>query len=136
MPDRLAAAKFAILREIFQLVQEQRDALAEDRLDRFRDLMDERDELMEQLQVLVEESRELPSNMVVLPSAVESGIEDTLALDTMIRGIMEQDAANEAQLSAQLREVSGQLPQVQQGRRAAAGYRVSQLGPAFIDRVS
>ncbi|MQA00602.1 MAG: hypothetical protein GEU80_14940 [Dehalococcoidia bacterium] len=136
MPDRLAAPKFAILREIFQLAQEQRDALAEDRLDRFRDLMDRRDELMEQLHALARESQDLPANIVALPSAIEAGAEDTLALDAVLRGIMEQDAANEALLQAQMDEVSGQLPQVRQGRRAAAGYRVSQSGATYIDRVS
>lgn len=136
MPDRLAVAKFEVLREIFGLVQEQHQALLEDRLDRFRELMDHRDGLMDQLQALVDASRETPANLVPLPSAVAEGEQDVIALDAVIRGIIEQDHENEALLAQQMREVSDGLPQVQQGRRAAQGYRVTQGGATYVDRVS
>ena len=49
MVDRVAAAKFEILRQIHELARVQREALEHDNLDRFQHILDQREELIARL---------------------------------------------------------------------------------------
>lgn len=138
MPDRTTTARFQILREIFDLARAQREHLEADRLESVLELMDERDALMVQLERLLAEGAELPDNVIAFPSAATSewAEQDELALDTLIRGILEHDQQNEQILAEKMDAVRHELPRLQQGRRAHAGYRVQRDGGTYIDRVS
>ena len=136
MVDRAAAAKLEILCEILTLARAQRDALEEDQFDRFDALLAERDALIERLASLVEEG-ELPDNIVSFTGHSDAAVQDALALDVVITGIVTQDRANEAALVAKMTAISEQFPALENERRAAAGYRMTaNAGASFIDRTS
>ena len=142
MVDRGAAAKFEILRQIHELASAQREALEHDDLDRFQQILDEREELIERLRVLdatldeAEAGGELPENVIAFPRASDASAEDGLAIDTVIRGILEHDRHNETVLAEKMDEIRQALPALTAGHRAAAGYRVVSTAPSFIDRTS
>lgn len=138
MPDRTAAARFQILREIFDLARAQREHLEGDRLDLVLELMDERDQLMIQLEQLLAEGIEMPANVIAFPSAATSewAEQDELALDTLIRGILEHDQQNEQMLAEKMDVIRRELPRLKRGRQAHAGYRSQGEGGRYIDRVS
>jgi hypothetical protein len=136
MVDRAAAAKLEILVEILALARAQRDALEEDQFDRFDTLLNERDALIERLAVLVEEG-ELPDNIVSFTGHSDAAVQDALALDVVITGIVTQDRANEETLAAKMAVIREQFPAIENGRRAAAGYRMAaNAGASFVDRTS
>ena len=139
MVDRAAAAKFAVLEQIYGLAQEQREALDDDDLERFGRILDEREALIERLsEIAVDggDSLEMPANVVAFPRPSDSAGEDELALDAVIRGILERDEQNETLLGAKMDEIRQELPALAAGHRAAAGYRVDPHRSAFIDRTS
>ena len=136
MVDRAAAAKLELLCEILALARAQRDALAEDELDRFDALLAERDALIERLALLAEDA-ELPENMISFTGHSDAAVQDALALDVVITGIVAQDRANEEALAERMAAIRGQFPALETGRRAAAGYRLpATAGASFIDRTS
>ncbi len=136
MVDRAAAAKLEILCEILALARAQRDALDEDQFDRFDTLLEERDVLIERLTVLVEDG-ELPANMVSFTGHSDAAMQDAMALDVVINGIVTQDRANEETLAAKMAAIREQFPALENGRRAAAGYRMAaNAGASFVDRTS
>jgi hypothetical protein len=136
MVDRGAAAKLEILCEILSLARAQRDALADDRLDRFDALLDERQTLIERLTLLAEDG-DLPDNMIPFTGHSDAVTQDALALDVVITGIVGQDRANEAALAERLSAIREQFPALETGRRAAAGYRIAaNAGASFVDRTS
>jgi hypothetical protein len=131
----LATQQFDVLREIFDLSRAQRQCIEREELDRFAALMDERDALLQELQALVQEEASLPENVV--PIRGEDGhADDTLALDTVIRGILEHDRKNEALLGEKMDAIREELPRLAQGARANAGYRMSGGTGSFTNRVS
>ena len=133
----LAAQQFDVLREIFDLSRAQRGCIERNELDRLAALMDERDELMERLQQLVTEEAALPPNVVAFRASGDQAHQDTLALDTVIRGILEHDRSNEALLAEKMQAIRDELPQLRRGQRAHAGYRAIEGSPAsFMNRVS
>jgi hypothetical protein len=134
----MAVAKFTILREIFDLSREQRARLEEDRIDLVLELMAQRDELVGQLEQLFADSVDVPANVIAFPSATTGdwSQQDALALDTLIRGILEHDQQNEQMLAERLDAVSHELPRLAHGRRANNAYRVAAYGSNYIDRVS
>ena len=141
LPDQLAPDKFELLTAVFERSKAQRTALESDDLATFLALLDERDELLAQLQQLADETPELPDNVVALPSELNDRTrhDDRLALDTLIRGIVQQDEGNEAMLSSRLEQLAGEVPTLRHGRGAAAAYRVQtepQEPQGYIDRVS
>ena len=69
MVDRAAAAKFELLRGIYDLARAQREALERDDLSRFDALLDEREVLIGRLGRLVTDPTELPANVVPFPRA-------------------------------------------------------------------
>ena len=136
MVDRAAAAKLEILCDILALARAQRDALEEDQFDRFDAILDERQVLLERLAVLAEEG-ELPDNMVPFTGHSDAAVQDALALDVVITGIVTQDRANEKTLAAKMAAIREQFPALENGRRAAAGYRMTaNTGASFVDRTS
>lgn len=136
MPDRLASTKFMILRQIFALAREQRKSLEQEHLGRFLEILDLRDDLIGQLQRLVEDASELPENVIAFPTALDHSEDDELALDTVIRGILDHDRENEALLREKMFTIKQQLPELRANRAANAGYRVQDTFQSFIDRVS
>lgn len=138
MPDRTATVRFQILRQIFDLARVQREHLEADRLDVVLELMDERDSLMAQLQRLLTEGGEIPDNVIAFPSAANSAWaeQDELALDTLIRGIIEHDQQNELILAEKMSAIRDELPRLQQGHRAHAAYRGGSGAGMYVDRVS
>jgi hypothetical protein len=134
----MAVAKFTLLRELFEMARAQRAHLEADRLDLVLDLMDQRDELVQQLEDLFAQG-DVPANVIAFPSQAASdwSQQDQLALDTLIRGILEHDQQNERLLTERLAEIREELPRLERGRRANNGYRVPVAsGARFIDRVS
>jgi len=138
MADGLAADKFEILSAVFDCAREQRAALESDDLPAFLELLDERDELLRHLQQLVDAMPETPSNVVPFPNELNARTrhDDRLALDTLIRGIVEHDEHNEALLTAQLGELASEVPALRRGTEAAAAYRIPQERRGYVDRVS
>ena len=138
MPDRLASQKFEILCAVFERARAQSAALAADDLASFLEILDERDELLAQLQQLVDAMGELPENVVALPNELNqrTNLDDSLALDTVIRGIVAHDEQNEALLSSRLEQLAGEVPALRRGRGAAAAYRVPHEPRGYVDRLS
>ena len=137
MVDRSAAAKFAILGQIYELAREQREALGNDHLERFQELLDERDVLIARLTALQngeDDGGELPQNIVAFPGASDAVVEDEMALDTVIRGIMSCDSENEATLSEKMAEIREALPGLAVASRAAERYRIVDAPVRSIDR--
>lgn len=133
MANSLAAKQFELLREIFDLARVQRASLERDDIDQMLELMGERETIIEQLARLAEEMAETPSNVVAFPGAEDQAMQDAIALDTVIRGILEHDRQNEALLFEKMQELREELPRIQQGRRVAAAYRPGghDLGPTL-----
>jgi tRNA/tmRNA/rRNA uracil-C5-methylase (TrmA/RlmC/RlmD family) len=135
----LAAAQFHLLREIFDLARRQRASLEQDSIEEVVALMEEREAILDQLQQLAEEAAEPPSNVVPLPGAEDYARQDAIALDTVIRGILEHDRGNEELLVEKMQAIRDELPRLRRGRQASAGYRGSpaweQTG-GYADRVS
>lgn len=138
MPDGFAAEKFEILCSIFERARAQRTALDREDLDTFMAILDERDGLITRLQQLVEASENVPDNVVPFPTELNSRNQqdDSLALDTVIRGIVEHDAQNEQLLSAKLEALAAELPTLRQGRQAIQAYRTPREQQGYVDRVS
>ncbi len=138
LPDQLAPDKFELLTAVYERAKAQRVALDSDDLATFLALLDERDELLSQLQRLADELPELPDNVVALPNEFSTATrrDDELALDTLIRGIVQQDEDNEAVLSARLEQLAGEVPALRPARTATAAYRVQTEPQGYVDRVS
>lgn len=133
MIDRATAAKFEILQQLLHLARQQREALDQDALDRFQRLLDEREDLILRLQAIEADPAQLPDNIVAFPGSVDAAGEDELALDTVIRGILDHDRRNEVVLAGKMEEIRQQLPALNRGQRAVAGYRVQSGPTSFID---
>ena len=136
MVDRAAAAKFDTLRQIFELARSQRTALEQDHVERFAELLDQRETLLRHLGALVEDAAAVPDNVIAFPGTPAAADEDALALETVLKGIVELDHRNEALLQEKMADIQRALPAVAQGRRATAGYRVDRAPSSFINRVS
>ena len=95
MAKSLAASQFELLREVFDLARAQRASLERDDIDSVLELMGEREAIIERLARLAEEAAETPDNVVTFPGAEDHARQDALALDTVIRGILEHDRQNE-----------------------------------------
>ena len=138
MPDGFAAEKFEILCSVFERARAQRAALERDDMDTFMRILDERDELIAQLQQLVEATAVVPENVVMFPTELNAHNQqdDSLALDTVIRVILEHDDQNERFLSDKLAELAAELPTLRHGTRAIQAYRTPREHEGYIDRVS
>lgn len=134
MVSEVAAARFALLRQLFDLAREQRQALDTDDLVRFESILDERQVLLDQLAEFDDGDDSLPQNVVAFPGAEVNEAEDDLALDTVIRGILDQDQRNAAALAMRMDQIRDQLPALALGGQTAGAYRVSVAGSRVIDR--
>lgn len=136
MVDRAAAAKFEVLRSIYELARNQREALDRDDLARFDKLLEEREALIRRLGRLAADPAELPPNVIPFPRADAGAIEDdALALDTVIQGILDHDRHNEQALAVRRSKLLESFPDLQAARRSARAYRTDRQ-PRFIDRAS
>ncbi|MEX2446428.1 MAG: flagellar protein FliT [Dehalococcoidia bacterium] len=136
MTHPLLEQQFAVLREIFEVSRVQRACIQDDETGRLTALMDERDVLVRRLQDIAGDASDLPANVVAFRAAPDEAGEDTLALDTMIRAIVEHDRVNQELLAARMAEVRAELPSLRRGRRAQAGYRPVDVTASFTDRIS
>lgn len=137
MARPLAPQQFDVLRQIFDLSRAQRGCIERDEYDRLSELMDERDLLVAELQHLAEEEAAMPVNVLSFPTVEEQAQQDSLALDTVIKGILEHDQANEMMLAAKMQVILDELPTFRQGQRAIAGYRsANPEQTSFMNRVS
>lgn len=138
MTTATGMTRFSLLRALFDLAREQRRALEAIDLDRFEALLDEREALLGQLQAMTldADGEALPANVIPFPGVVPIEAEDALALDTLIRGILEHDRHNESLLGAVLGAVATELPALENARRSAAGYGTNLSDARFIDLVS
>ena len=85
------------------------------------------------LKTIEADPTQLPDNIVAFPGSVDAVGEDELALDTVIRGILDHDRRNEVVLAGKMEEIRQQLPALNRGQRAVAGYRVQSGPTSFID---
>lgn len=127
----LATLQFELLREIFDLARAQRASLEVDDIDRVVELMTERESLLERLTRLASEQAEVPENVVILPHAQQAQAQDAIALDTIIRGILDHDRQNQAMLEEKMTQVRDELPRVRNAARAADAYRPPLDGGTF-----
>ena len=134
----MGTTRFSLLRRIFDLARDQRRALEAAELERFETLLDEREALLTELQALTldAEGEALPPNVIPFPGAIAIEAEDALALDTLIRGILEHDRHNESLLGALLGQIGSELPALEAARRSAAGYATNVSDARLIDLVS
>lgn len=133
MIDRAAPAKFEILQQLLHLARQQREALEQDALDRFQRLLDEREDLISRLQTIAADPSQLPDNIVAFPGSADAAGEDELALDTVIRGILDHDRHNEVLLAGKMDEIRQQLPALNRGQQAVAGYRLESSPTSYLD---
>ncbi|MCA9855985.1 MAG: hypothetical protein KC458_01770, partial [Dehalococcoidia bacterium] len=110
MAKSLASMQFELLREVFDLARAQRASLERDDLDEVLSLMGEREVIIERLARLAEEAAETPENVLSFPGSEEHARQDQLALDTVIRGILEHDRQNEAMLFDKIQQIREELP--------------------------
>ena len=136
MTDRAAAAKFDLLRQLFDLARGQREAIERGELEQFQQLLDEREVLLTRLSAIIDDAEELPENLIAFPGGAQAASEDALALDTVLKGIIEQDQHNERLLQTQMNEIRQQLPALGVARDAAGAYRLAPARQSFIDRIS
>jgi hypothetical protein len=132
----LAAQQFELLREVFDLARAQRASLERDDIDHVLELMGEREAIIERLAHLVEAYAEMPENVVTFPGSEDHLRQDAIALDTVIRGILEHDRENEAMLFERLQQIRAELPRLQQGRRVASAYRPASMHGSSVSRTS
>ena len=83
--------RFAILREIFQLAQEQKTALDADDIELFQQLLMDREMLLAKL--VVPEHSNLPENVVPFRAEAtpDADYDDETAISVLIRGILDQE---------------------------------------------
>lgn len=136
MAKSLVSMQFELLREVFDLARAQRASLERDDLDEVLALMGEREAIIERLARLAEAAAETPENVVAFPGAEEHTRQDALALDTVIRGILEHDRQNEAMLFEKIQQIREELPRLQQGRRLASAYRAPSDRGSLMSRSS
>ena len=137
MSQSTATARFMLIRELFDLARRQRTALEVDALEEFQSILDDRAGIIAQLQELTiaDASAELPENVIRFPGALQQDDEDQLAIETLLRGVMEHDRHNEQLLAERMEALRVELPNLEAGRRAAARYAI-EPSQHFIDRVS
>ncbi len=137
--ERSAEARFGVLREVLAIARAQHDALEADAIEEFEAMLDRRDTLIAQLQALTPQLvdlDELPENVIPFPGAALGDVEDAMALDTVIRGILEHDRRSELLLAARMDALRAELPALAASERLAQGYHVPDDEPRFIDERS
>lgn len=136
MVSGAAVAKFALLREIYDLTRAQRRALEEDALHRFEALLDDRQLLIDRLQALAVEDATLPDNLLLFPGAEVRSVDDDIAVDTVIRGILDHDRQNTELLGQKMDDLRRELLGLAADARALAGYRTAGEPAPRLDRRS
>ncbi len=136
MAKSLASMQFELLREVFDLARAQRASLERDDLDEVLALMGERETIIERLARLAEDAAETPENVVSFPGSEEHMRQDQLALDTVIRGILEHDRQNEAMLFDKIQQIRDELPRIARGKRMASAYRSTSEPGSLMSRSS
>ncbi|MFA7295982.1 MAG: hypothetical protein WC211_02190 [Dehalococcoidia bacterium] len=137
MPDVTISTRFTLLREVFELARAQRHAIQADDLGEFASLLEQRQAIIDDLVALdSDEAPGLPENVIVFPGAQPTIDDDTLAVDTLIRGILEHDRQNEQLLAELMSGVRNELAALDHGARAVSRYGAAEPAVGFIDRVS
>lgn len=136
MASSLSALQFELLRELFDLSRAQRASIERDDIDRVLQLMGDREAILSRLADIATAAAEEPENLVRFPGAEDHLRQDALALDTVIRGILEHDRENEVMLAERMDDLRQELPRLAHGRRATSAYRATAPHPSSISRSS
>jgi hypothetical protein len=122
-----------LLEKLLTLAQAQQTAIEADDLDRFEAIMVERASVLQALELIDAEGSPKALD-VVLVAGIPS--EDAPTIEALARKVLAQDRENERLMAEQMASVRTELPQLSEGQRAAAAYRVTERPSTFIDRVS
>jgi len=128
MSSRDVLQRFELLRTVFRLSQEQRQALAEHRLDEFVALLEERDALIEEFRNLNIDTS-TPDNVIPFPGTVgpagkaHVSSDDAIALEGLLRAILHVDAENERWLQREVSELREAIGQVGRAKVTVRSYR-------------
>lgn len=130
-----ADERFALLKQLFDLAQQQKAALDEEDVERFMHLLGEREPLLYALSG--RDAEELPSNVVSInrgrPSD-ESSVDTETAIGILLRAVIDQDAENELLLRAKLGEVQDAITRVSRGAAMVRMYRQPEQAARGLDR--
>lgn len=129
----LNESRFALLKQLFRLAQQQRGALNDDQLQRFEALLDSRQRLLDRL--AEGDAGPVPANVIPFPGR-DGSPEDAIAFRALVQGILRIDQENEVLLRRKMAEVSGKLRRLNRGRQAQRGYTVPPQREAQLDRAS
>lgn len=124
-------ARFNLLKQLFRLAQQQRTALQADQIQRFEALLDRRQGVIDALAEPPPD--QVPANVIPFPGTAPTE-EDRMAIDTLLRGILEMDQENEVLLREKMAELGTSLRRIQRGHQAAAGYKVPPQRRGGLDR--
>ncbi len=138
MTSKHVLHRFELLRTLLRLSQEQQDALAQNRLDQFVALLDEREALIGEF-AMVDAGQPEPNNVIPFPGTVgpkgkaDARSDDSLALESLLRAVIDTDAENERALREGLADLREAIGQIGRARVTARGYRpiVSALATAI-----
>jgi hypothetical protein len=137
MPDSMTEMRFTLLRQLFDMAVEQRRALDEDDFASFQSVLEARGALIARLEALAADgpSAVLPGNVIPFPRAASQAedLDDRLAIDTLIRGVLEHDQHNESVLEERLLAVQGEIRSMESGQRAVSRYGSAAEDARFIN---
>ena len=114
-------SRFELLKQLLRLAQEQRGALRADQLQRFEVLLAERQEIIDTLSP-APAAAPLPANVILFPGPPAAD-EDRVALEALVRGILEIDRENAVLLREKREALRATLLDMQRGRHALQGYQ-------------
>lgn len=135
MATLAADERFALLKQLFDLAQQQKSALDGEDVERFMQLLAEREPLLAALAGRDEEER--PSNVVSISRArpsEEASADTETAIGILLRAVIDQDAENELLLRAKLGEVQDAITRVSRGAAMVRMYRQPEHAARGLDR--
>lgn len=132
--------RFDILRALFELSHEQRDALAADDIEQFIDILERREALIDEFQSLQPFSGD-PDNVIPFPGTVRPSTpvesDDSVALQGLLRAVLHIDEENEDALQRKLDEIRLALQETGRAKVTARSYRpVASAVATAVDRIA
>ena len=116
----LATTRFALLKQILALTEQQRLALRAEQLDRFAALLDDRQVLLDALTAADSPAAERPGKVIRFPGS--GAPEDAEAIGALLHTILTIDAESDELLGETRQGLLGGLRSLTSGRLAARGY--------------
>ena len=117
------AHRFEVLRSLFEVSQQQRQALQEEQVDQFLALLEEREALIAECSTF--EALETPDNVIPFPGTSMAGTQDAqssddaIALESLYAAIQHIDAENEHTLQLGLEDLRRTIGDLNQARMTA-----------------